>query len=207
MSYPQNNDADHQRAEIVQLIDAAIGGDVLTNSGGGFLAVMATSNSYVQQDIPAASEMYTLLAHYITSLPLYAVTLQGADVLLSPAVLYDEPAGKLVALLPIKEQELDLIAYWAAGGIRSDTVRAMKGLLALPFSIEVRDDVRHLIPEWFAAFYVNGSEEHCVPTLTLRSITQDERFGDWVAVALERMQVFGLPCDSASNAIHQKTSH
>lgn len=151
--------------------------------------------------------MYTLLSYYLDQLPIYAVDLISADVLLTPAVLYDEPAGKLAALLPVQSGELDLLAYWVAGGIRSDTVRALPGILALPFSIETHNDVRHLIPEWFAAFYVRGSEDHCVPSLTMRSITLDERLGDWVSVALECMGVFGLPSAAASSAIRQTTPH
>lgn len=207
MTYPENKDAARHRTEIADLVQAAISGDVIEDSGGGFVAVMAKSNPNVQQDIPAAFEMYTLLSHYLDKLPVHAVPLSSADVLLAPAIFYDEPAGKVVALLPVQAGELDLIAYWVAGGIRSDTVRGMAGVLALPFSVETHDDVRHLIPEWFAAFYVGGSEDHMVPSLTMRSITLDERFGDWVAVALERMQVFGLPSAAANSAIQQKTSH
>ena len=207
MTYPENKDATRHRSEIAGLVQAAISGDVIEDSGGGFVAVMAKSNPNVQQDIPAAFEMYTLLSHYLDKLPIHAVALSSADVLLALAIFYDEPAGKPVALLPVQAGELDLIAYWVAGGIRSDTVRGMAGVLALPFSVETHGDVRHLIPEWFAAFYVGGSEDHLVPSLTMRSITLDERFGDWVAVALERMQVFGLPNAAASGAIQQKTSH
>lgn len=206
MSYPENNQADRQRAELAALVDSAIGGDVLTDSGGGFVAVMAKGNPNIKQDIPAAFDMYALLSHFLQKLPIYAVTLEEADALLAPAVLFDEPAGRIVLLIPVEKNELDAIAFWVAEGIRSNTVRAMGGILALPFSIETHDDVRHLIPEWFAAFYVDGSEDHCIPSLTFRSVTLDERFGDWVAIAFERMRVFGLPCEAASNGIRQETT-
>jgi hypothetical protein len=207
MAYPENQFAESHRTEIAALIESAIGGDVLNDSGGGFVGVMAKSNPNVMQDIPAAFEMYTLLSHYLGKLPIYSVTLSEADVLLAPSVLYDVAAKKVLVLIAVNARELDMIAYWAAGGIRSDTVRAMAGVLALPFSIETHDDTAHLIPEWFAAFYVGGNEDHCIPSLTLRSITLDERMGDWVAVALKRMPTFGLPCASASNATQHKTSH
>lgn len=207
MSNENISDATRLRSEISGLVQAAISSDVIADSGGGFVALMAKSNPNVQRDIPAAYEMYTLLSYYLDKLPVHAVTLVGSDVLLSPAILYDEPAGKLVALLPIQAGELDLIAYWIGQGIRSETVRGMAGVLALPFSIEAHDEVRHLIPEWFAAFYVDGCEDHCIPSLTLRSVTLDSRFGDWVAIALERMPSFGLPNDAASSAIRQKEAH
>lgn len=200
MHTPENKEAARHRTEISDLVQAAISGDVIEACGGGFIAVMAKSNPHVQQDIPAAFEMYTLLAHYLDKLPVHALALSSTSVLLAPAIFYDEPAGKLVALLPVQAGELDLIAYWVAGGIRSSTVRGMAGVLALPFSVEGHDNVRHLIPEWFAAFYVDGSEDHMVPSLTMRSITLDERFGDWVTVALERMEIFGLPSAAAHRA-------
>ncbi len=201
MPYPENPHAERQRAAIEAMIDAAIGGDVLTDENGGFVKVMARNKPHIQQDIPAAFEMYTLLSHFVRTLPLHAVTLEGADLLLAPAIVYDEPHGRLVALIPLAAGEMELVAYWVSGGLRSDLVKAMAGVLALPFSIEIQEETRHLIPEWFAAFYVGGSEEHCVPILTLPSITTDERIGDWVEVALLRMAMFGMPCAMASEAV------
>ena len=198
-------DTARHRNEIAALADAAISADVMSDHNCGFVSVMAKSNPNVQQDIPAAFEMYTLLSHYLNKLPFHVVTLDGADVQLTPAMLYDEAAGKVVVLISIPTQELNCIAYWIAGGIRSNKVRAMDGVLALPFSIETHDNVRYLIPEWFAAFYIGGSKDHCVPSLTLQSVTLDERFSDWVALAFARMPMFGLPCATANAAIWQKT--
>lgn len=196
--------SDDLRTEIRALIDAAIGGDVISDSNGGFVAVMAKGNPHVKQDIPAAFEMYTLLSYYMDSLPFSTTCLSEAEISLTPGVLFDEAAGTLVVLIPVDKGLLDAIAYWVAEGIRSNTVRAMPGILALPFSIETHDDVRHLIPEWFAAFYVDGDKGHCLPSLTFRSVTLDERFADWVAIAFERMRVFGLPCAAASEAIRHE---
>ena len=62
--------------------------------------------------------------------------------------------------------------------------------------------VEHLLPEWFAAFYVRGEPGHCIPILALRSVLADQRFGgDWVAVALERMTAFALPQEQAASAV------
>jgi hypothetical protein len=209
VSYPENKDAAKQREDLLGLINTAIGSDVdvVADEGSGFLAIMGKSNPNIRQDVPAAFEMYTLLSHYLPKLPLHAVPLGGVDVLLTPSVLYDSAAGRVVALIPIEANQMELVAYWITDQLRSSTVKAMAGLLALPFSVEEHDGVRHMIPEWFGAFYVNGNEDHCVPILALRSVTYDQRFGDWVAVALERMQVFGLPCDAANKATQQKTSH
>jgi hypothetical protein len=210
MSYPENFDAEGQRQELLGMIDNAIGADVdvLADSGTGFVAVMGKkANMDIRQDVPAAFEMYTLLSHFMKTLPFHVSELGKADTVLSPSVHFDKANGRVVALIPIGAKELELVSFWLSEGLRSNTVKAMAGMLALPFSVEVHEDRSHLIPEWFAAFYVNGSEDHCVPMLALRSVTMDERFGDWVAIALERMQVFGLPCASAQNAIDQKTAH
>lgn len=196
-----------QRDAIEAMIAAAIGGNVLTGEDGGFVKVMARNKPQIQQDIPAAFEMYTLLSHYIGTLPLQAVAFDSAEQSLAPAIRYDEAQGRLVALIPLAPGEMELVAYWVSGGLRSDMVKAMAGVLALPFSIETHDNVPHLVPEWFAAFYVGASEDHCVPILTLPSITSDERIGDWVEVALLRMPMFGLPCANAAEAVkHQEAA-
>jgi hypothetical protein len=204
-SHETNSSQDNRlRVLLAALIQQGIGGDIISNNDGGFLAIMAKSDPHVRQDIPAAFEMYTVLSHYLDKLPVQAMSLNKAEVSLQPAVYYDGIAGKLVALFAVRPGELNLIGYWIADGIRSDTVRSAAGILALPFSIETHDDVQHLIPEWFSAFYVNSDKDNCVPVLTLRSVVHDERFGDWVAVALEQMPNFGLPCAAASSAMRQE---
>jgi len=58
-----------------------------------------------------------------------------------------------------------------------------------------------LLPEWTAAFYVQGLARHCVPILALKSVLEDKRFvGDWVAVALHRLASFALPQAEAQQA-------
>lgn len=207
MQSPDPLDAAAQRQVIEAMIESAIGGDVLTDEDGGFVKVMAKNKPHIQQDIPAAFEMYTLLSHFLPTLPLHAVALELTPPSLSPSIRFDQAQGRLVALIPLSAGEMELVAYWVSGGLRSDIVKAMAGILALPFSVETRDDVSHLVPEWFAAFYVGGSQEHCVPILTLPSITTDERIGDWVEVAFLRMPLFGMPCARASEAVkHQKAT-
>ena len=190
--------------KITAMVAAAVGGDVLTDEGGGFVSIMGKSSPSIRQDIPAAFEAYTLLSHFLGKLPVRAVSLNVNCPLvdLSPAILYDAEAGRLVALLPIGAGELTAVAYWLTDSVRSDQVKQMAGVLALPFSIENHADVEHLLPEWFAAFYVNGDPGHCIPILALRSVLADQRFGgDWVAVALERMISFSLPQKEAKSAV------
>lgn len=194
-----------QQQWLHSLIQAAIGGDVISEEGGGFVTVMAQSNPHIRQDIPSAFEMYTLLDHFLGSSRISELPRDSALTDLAPSILIDRKAGRVLALIAIPALQMELIAFWLAEGLRSQTVKNMPGILAMPFSIEVRDEVEHLIPEWFAAFYVDGKPEHCVPILALRSVTGDDRFGDWVSIALERMQHFGLPCTSATDAVKTAT--
>lgn len=190
--------------KISSMIEAAIGGDVLTDEGGGFVSIMGKSSPSIRQDIPAAFEAYTLLSHFLGKLPMRLTSLDAASPIsdMSPAILYDEAGSRLVALLPIGAGELSAIAYWLTDSVRSDLVKQMAGVLALPFSIENHADVEHLLPEWFAAFYVGGDPGHCIPVLALRSVLTDQRFGgDWVGVALERMAAFALPQAQAASAV------
>ena len=206
MTYPNNPNTEMHRAELSMLIDNAIGVDVdvIADTGSGFVSVMTRKNPNVRKDVAAAVEMYTLLSHYLPSLPIHAVSVENTDALLTPSIFYDEQAGRVLALISVGAEEFEYVAHWLSEGLRSNIVKAMPGILALPFSIEKHEEQSHLIPEWFAAFYVNGNEDHCVPILALRSVTLDERFGDWVAIALERMKIFGMPCASASAAIDQR---
>lgn len=206
ITYPENLNSDQHRAFLNDLIDTALGidVDVIEETGSGFISVMARKNPNVRKDVAAAIEMYTLLSHFLSKVPIYSASLEDADVLLSPSIIYDENAGRFLVMIAIGEQEFEYVAHWLSEGLRSNTIKSMPGILAIPFSVEKHDETCHLIPEWFAAFYVEGNEDHCIPILALRSITLDERFGDWVAIALERMKMFGMPRDSASAAIKQQ---
>jgi hypothetical protein len=188
---------ENARAVLLGLIDIAISADSASADAGGFLSVMSRNKPHIRQDIPAAFEMYTLLSHHLLTLPLRLLPLEDACLALTPGIAFDAPSGRVVALLPVEARQLELVAYWLTDGLQSDTVRAMAGVLALPFSIEVHNEVQWLVPEWFAAFYIDMDSpgQRCVPILALRSVIQDERFSDWVVIARQRMRVFGLPCE------------
>jgi len=171
-------------------------------SDNGFIAIMGEKMPSIRQDIPAAFEAYSLLSFFLDKLPMRSCVFEASHpVDLAPAILHDATAGLLVALLPVGAGGLTFFAHWITDNLRSDQVKRMPGVLALPFSIERHDELEHLLPEWFAAFYVHGDPGHCIPILTLRSVLTDERFGgDWVDTALARMASFALPKEQAVNA-------
>lgn len=169
-----------------ELIDNAI-------SGNGFIELMSQKTP---NDIPMAFEMYTLLGYFLEKLPLKEVELQAnaKEIALEQAILYDMSNRRVIALISINENELQEIAYWLADGIPSALIKEKSGILALPFSIEKHNDEPHLIPEWFAALYIEQDPEQLIPLLTLKSILSNEQFGgDWVDIALKRMDIFNLP--------------
>ena len=193
----------YSREELEALVAHASGGNVLAQDGGGFLSVMAGSTAAIQKDIPAAFEMYTLLEHYLKTLPIrHEMLAFGANPLaLEPGIVVGHDAGKVIALLPIQAGQFGEVAFWLADALPSRELKAMSGVLALMFSVQAHDNIRHLLPEWTAAFYVKGNAGHCVPILALKSVLEDERFGgDWVAVALHRLSEFALPQAAAEEA-------
>ncbi len=181
------------REKILRLLDVAE-----TAEAGSVLGVMGDANDRTAQDVPVAAEMLGLLRHFLGSLAFVEAPSDG-PLPMSPGV-YARGDGQLVALLPIGADELALIAYWISESLQSPTVSALPGLLALPFAIEEHEGTEWLIPEWFALYYVDSSDEHCIPVLTLRSVLEDGRFGDWVTVALARADFFGLPTQAAAQA-------
>ncbi|WP_426810504.1 hypothetical protein ABOC32_06680 [Pseudomonas sp. WOUb67] len=189
--------------ELEAFVAQAISGDVLAQAGGGFVSVMAKSAPAIQKDIPAAFEMYTLLEHFLKSLPIRQATIgYGAQMLdLEPGIVVDHDGHKVVALLPIQAGQLGEVAFWLADALPSREVKTLPGMLALVFSVETHEDIKHLLPEWVAAFYVQGQARHCVPILALKSVLEDKHFGgDWVAVALHRLASFALPQADAQQA-------
>ncbi|KPY55639.1 hypothetical protein [Pseudomonas amygdali] len=192
---------------LAGLVAAAIGGDIFSETDGGFVSIMAKSAPSIQSDIPAAFEMYSLLEHFLKTLSVQE-SVMGPDaptLQLSGGIVVSDDGKKLVAFLPVNAGELSDIAFWLADGLPSREIKKMPGLLALPFSIEQHGDASHLLPEWFAAYYVQSSAEHCVPILALKSVMNDQRFGgDWVAVAIHRMTAFSLPQADAEAAAGSK---
>ena len=103
------------------------------------------------------------------------------------------------------------IAYWIADNLPSPQIKAMPGLLALPFTIEKVGDGAEaqevLFPEWFAVFYPHAKPEHAFPILALRSVLSHAEFGgDWVNAAVGRMGFYGLPRKVAEQFVAKKNS-
>jgi hypothetical protein len=181
------------RVRLLCLANAAVTRD-------GFITVMGAKQQDVQQDIPAAFEAYTLLLHFLPQQSVVHTTLSDDQPLkaFAPAVYFDADSGRVLALIPVGANELESIAYWCTLNIMSKTVKQMPGLLALPFSLEVHAEMEVLIPDWCAAFFVDGQTSHCVPILLMRSmLTQEVVAQDWVRATLERLRVFGLPTEAA----------
>lgn len=190
---------DYQK-RLDQLIDNAIG----QTEQPGFISLMAQKSANVRRDIPAAYEMYSLLKHFMGYLSIYDHMPKS----LSAGVYFDASALCAVLIAPIPEKMLAYSAHWIADSLHSDEVKSMPGLLCIPFSIERFDELEVLIPEWFSVFYVDGKVEHCIPILTLKSIYEDARFGDWVDVALHRMEHFGLyATQEAKSAVRTPYTH
>ncbi|MFP3996362.1 hypothetical protein SHV74_17620 [Pseudomonas capeferrum] len=193
----------YSRGELEAFVAQAISGNVFAQSGGGFVSVMAKSTPAIQKDIPAAFEMYTLLEHFLKTLPIRheALGFGAPTINLEPGIVVSHDGGKVIALLPIQANQLGDVAFWLADALPSREVKAMPGTLALMFTVETHDAINHLLPEWLAAFYVQGDARHCVPILALKSVLEDERFGgDWVAVAVHRLTEFALPQAAAEQA-------
>lgn len=198
-----------EQERIETLILDAISADALSCTTGGFIAMMGKGLPAVRQDVPAAFEMYTLIHHFWNDLPfrLSQMNESAAPLEMIAGVDHDITNGRVVALIPVEAGSLPHVAYWLSESIRSARVTAMGGLLAIPFSIEMHDDVDHIVPEWFAAFYVDGHADHCVPILALRAVESDERFGDWVETSLHRMRAFGLPSEKALGAVRTRAAN
>ena len=118
------------------------------------------------------------------------------DVELSPGIVWG--GSKLLALLDIPAGAFEEMAHWIADSLPSAKIRAMPGVLALPFTIENQgdgDDAQAvLFPDWIAVFYPHARAEHAFPILTLRSVLASDAFGgDWVDAAVGRMGFYGLP--------------
>ncbi|MDR2208080.1 MAG: hypothetical protein LBE22_03800 [Azoarcus sp.] len=161
---------------------------------------MAAKPQEIRQDIPAAFDAYTLLLHFLDSLPVEHTALsdEPPSVELAPAIHFDANRGRVLALIPISVGELDAISYWYTLNMMSKTVKQMPGLLALPFCLETHAKMEVLIPDWCGAFFVDGEPSHCVPILVMRSMLSQKAVGqDWVDAALARLRVFALPTDAA----------
>jgi hypothetical protein len=191
------------QTELVTLIHQAVGGDVLSNSGGGFIQVMAKSNPAINRDIPAAFEAYSLLEHLAERFPTSECWPQSGASVPSRGVHRD--TARVLGCLDVGAGELPFVAHWLSNNVLSEKAKALPGRLVMAFTIETHDGQEHLLPEWWAAYFVDGDAKHCIPLLTLPSITDDPRFADWVNVALHRMAHFDLPVEAAQKATEAET--
>ncbi len=199
------------RAQIAVLTDAALCGDWKGSNVPSVLRAMG-QDSVKARDIPAAMEMVALLQHFGATLPVRLSTLGGdAPVELQAGVVWDQ-GGKLVLMVAVDAGALEHIAHWVADALPSQELRAMPGVLAMPFSVEAHGEGEGaeavLFPEWFTVYYPYGRADLAFPILALRSILHHEQFGgDWVNVAIGRMAHYSLPRELAEHFLAHGTRY
>lgn len=200
------------RSVIASLTNAAMGGDWEAGDKASVLQVMGC-DPLKARDVPVAMEMVALLQHFADRLAVRDVPEMGEvgsqDVELSPGIVWG--GSKLLALLDIPAGAFEEMAHWIADSLPSAKIRAMPGVLALPFTIENKgegeDAQAVLFPDWIAAFYPHARAEHAFPILTLRSVLANEAFGgDWVDAAVGRMGFYGLPRKLAEQFVSKGTA-
>lgn len=202
--------ADAIRAEIATLTDAAMCGDWEFGEAASVLRAMGR-NTLQAKDVPGAMEMVALLQHFAPRLRVIDTSSlgeDGKDVELAQGIVWG--SGKLLLLIEIPVGEFENIAYWVADTLPSSKIKAMPGVLALPFTVESPGEDgnghRVLFPDWFAVFYPHGKAEHAFATLVLRSMLSHEALGgDWVDVAVSRMGFYGLPRQLAEQFVSKGT--
>ena len=195
---------DEIQNKIERLVGSALECDVINNTGNGFIAIMNKTKALsVKADIPAATEAYSLLSHFLALSPFCRFTLDAnaPKVEIKPSTFYDEHNQRIVTLINVGKGELEHLGHWLADNIKSQSVKQMSGTLALCFSIETHSGQEHLIPEWWSAFYIGSDQGRCIPLLVLKSFIQNyQGSGEWVDLAIARMSLFGLPCAKAREA-------
>lgn len=171
----------------------------------GVIAAMGRNDPSTQRDIPAAFEAYSLLLNQLDRTELQNAAPGAPVVELSPGVHCmpctdgdgEQAAsvkGRVVCLVGVEAGMLGYAAHWLVDNLRSDTVRRMGGILAVPFEIRQIDARDHLVPDWFCIFYQSANPRLNYPLLSFRSVLTDERFrGEWTDVARARAPLYGLP--------------
>lgn len=186
--------------EIEALTNAALCGEVLYRDMAQASVLRTMGNSALQsRDVPVAMEMIALLQHFAPRLGVLDNTGlgdDGQDVELAPGVLWG--GSKLLLLIDVPAGQFEDISHWVADSLPSAKIKAMPGILALPFTIEQKGDEADaqalLFPEYFAVFYPHGKADNAFLTLTMRSVLEHEAIGgDWVDAAVARMGFYGLP--------------
>lgn len=144
------------RSVIASLTDAAMCGDWQGSDAASVLRVMGR-NPLKARDVPVAMEMIALLQHFSTRLDVRDVPGLGEegeeDVELAPGIVWG--GSKLLVLLDVPAGTFEDIAHWVADSLPSAKIKAMPGVLALPFTIESTgegDEAKAvLFPDWVAA--------------------------------------------------------
>lgn len=198
------------RSVIATLTDAAMCGDWETSEAASVLRVMGR-NQLQARDVPVAMEMVALLQHFVERLDVRSqpeLGDSGPDVPLVPAVIWG--GSKLLLLIDVPQGAFGDIAHWVADSLPSSKIKAMPGVLALPFAVERKGDEAEaqaiLFPEWFSVFYPNANPAHAFPILALRSVLSNDAFGgDWVDAAVGRMAFYGLPREGAEQFVSKGT--
>lgn len=175
----------------------------------GTIQLMARKGPAFQKDIPAASEFYAFLLSALNKTAVQQTSLDEDAARVSiaaPAVHHDEDTRRVLVLANIAAGMLPYEAHWITQGLFSASLKEQAGVLALPFMIQPESEATsahcHLMPDWFAAFYVDGNPAHCIPILALKSMQESQLSGfDWVELALLRMAHYGLPQQDALNAV------
>ena len=192
------------RNSIASLTDAALGGD-WKDGDGSILKVMGR-NAVHARDVPVATEMIALLQHFVSDLEIRPAPALGhdhaPDVSLSPGIVWGD--GKFLLLLDVPADTFEYLAHWIADRLPSAQIKAMPGVLALPFTIEPKGDDNRLFlfPDWFSVFYPYGRKESAFPILGLQSVLMNESFGgDWVKAAVGRMGFYSLPRQAAESQV------
>lgn len=179
------------RAQIAMLTDAALCGDWAGGASASVLGVMGCSAPKAR-DVPVAMEMVSLLQHFSMSHSMHGFAPQGESLALAPGIAWC--GSRALLLIEVGAGAFEEIAYWISDRLPSAQIKAMPGILALPFTVESPAAGAMLFPDWFAVFYPHGRQEHAFPILALQSALAHEDIGaDWVAAALGRMGFYGLP--------------
>lgn len=179
-------------AQIAALTDAALCGDWQSGAQASVLRAMGCSVPKAK-DVPVAMEMVALLQHFAPRLAVRGfMPDEEGPMPLTPAVAWE--GSRALLLVDVPAGAFEEIAYWVADRLPSGQIKAMPGILALPFTVEPHGAGPVLFPDWFAVFYPGARREHAFPILALQSALAHEAIGaDWVAAALGRMDFYGLP--------------
>ena len=193
------------RALISGLTQSALCGDWSTETEPSVLRTMGRDSAKAL-DVPVAMEMVALLQHFGATLPVRCAALGGeASVNLLAGVVWDN-SERILLLLEVAANTLGDTAHWISDALPSDTIRALPGVLALPFTVEhqgVGSDAKPvLFPDWFCVYYPHASGAHAFPILALKSVMRHDAFGgDWVNAAVGRMAHYSLPRAQAEDFV------